>query len=329
VTNLNDSGPGSLRDALSQGNRYIVFEVGGVIETSSRIYVKGGNITVDGFTAPPPGISIKNYGLKILGSKGAHDVIVQGIRVHIINDKAGEEDGITVAEGAYNVVIQNVSIRGASDENIGINNAQDVTVSWSILAEPIDSHSTNMLITDHAKRISVHHNLFIKASRRNPWVDYDEVAEAPEIQADVRNNLMWDVSGGSSNHGTVVFKGGKANIVNNYYKAVDGLDEDGQKRVIVVCKESDITPEDMSFCGSRLEYPPARAYVVGNFSADGWTDHINTKGTEIEPFPTAPVDTTDACTAAQGVLAYAGVPELDSTELQYLGSISLSACPGS
>lgn len=127
-------------------------------------------------------------------------MIVRGVRVQIVSSVAGAEDGITVGAGAYNVVIDHVSVRGASDENIGINNAHDVTVSWSILAEPIDSHNTNMLLTEQTTRVSVHHNLFIKARRRNPDIAYSDIAQAPEVQADVRNNLMWDVSGGGSHH---------------------------------------------------------------------------------------------------------------------------------
>src|SRR5262245_64329750 len=54
VTNLNDSGPGSFRDAVSQPNRYVVFAVGGVIRINSRIPVAP-NLTIAGQTAPGEG----------------------------------------------------------------------------------------------------------------------------------------------------------------------------------------------------------------------------------------------------------------------------------
>ena len=54
VTNLNDSGPGSFRDAVSQSNRTVVFDVGGVIHIQDRIVVHS-NITVAGQTAPGDG----------------------------------------------------------------------------------------------------------------------------------------------------------------------------------------------------------------------------------------------------------------------------------
>ena len=147
VTTLEDYNPttvppeptilGSLRHALLQGNRRIVFDVGGVIETKSRIRIRGANITVDGFTAPAPGITIKNLGLRLSGNDGAHDVIIRGVRVHIVNNVPGQEDGIAIVAGAFNIVIDHVSVRGASDENIGINNAHDITISSSILADPL------------------------------------------------------------------------------------------------------------------------------------------------------------------------------------------------
>ncbi|MBI3799816.1 MAG: hypothetical protein HY268_22940, partial [Deltaproteobacteria bacterium] len=100
VTNLNDSGPGSLRDALSQGHRTIVFEVSGTITLGSMIKVNGSFITVDGSTAPAPGITLANAGLYISGSNSAHDLIVQDLRVR--NSLA---DGITIRDSAYNIVI--------------------------------------------------------------------------------------------------------------------------------------------------------------------------------------------------------------------------------
>ena len=59
VTNLSDSGPGSLRDAVSQGNRIVVFDTAGTIIVDSEIRIKVKNLTIDGLTAPEPGITIK------------------------------------------------------------------------------------------------------------------------------------------------------------------------------------------------------------------------------------------------------------------------------
>ena len=60
VTNLEDSGPGSFRDAVGAPGRIVVFDVAGTISVSSEIAVRGANITIDGFTAPAPGITLLN-----------------------------------------------------------------------------------------------------------------------------------------------------------------------------------------------------------------------------------------------------------------------------
>ena len=137
VTNLNDSGPGSFREAVSQGNRTVVFDVGGDIVLADDVFVSGAFITIDGFTAPLPGITLRDFGLSIRGSRGAHDVIVRGIRV-----RDSLLDGMQVAAGAYNVVIDHVSVHGSGDGSLDITeDARDVTVSWSILAQPASART--------------------------------------------------------------------------------------------------------------------------------------------------------------------------------------------
>ena len=190
-----------------------------------------------------------------------------------------------------------------------------------------------MLITNGANRISLHHNLFFNADRRSPWITWHEVVpsttlptESPDTVADVRNNLSWEVSNEESSHGIVVFGGAKGNIVDNFFKATTGSSERAQKRVIVVCNALHITAEDMEFCGTRAEFPPARAYVANNMSAEPWTKYINTKGTETIAFNAPVVDTTDACSAAKLVLADAGATPRDAADQQNISEIVLP-CP--
>ena len=322
VTTLDSAGPGSLADALAESHRYVVFDVGGVIPMPARLFVKA-HVTIDGFTAPAPGITLEGKGLRIDGRVGAHDIIVRGLRIKIVDGVRASEDGISILKGAFNVVIDHCHIAGASDENIGINDARDITISWSILGRPIQSHSTNLLVYDRARRISLHHNLFFQARRRNPWVAFStpqSLAEAPEIQADIRNNLMWDVSGDGTGHGTVAFAGAKVNVVNNYYRVGDGVSANAQQRAIVICADpsrSTLSTADLAFCAERLKQFPVvtRAYVAGNVSADGWTDVINAKGTESAPFPAAAVGTDEAVVAARQVLAQAGTRAGEAADL--------------
>jgi pectate lyase len=319
VTSLSDSGPGSLREALSQGNRCIVFEVGGEIRLRQKLTTGGSNITIDGLTAPAPGITITPVGLAI-----NHDnVIVRDIRIAIVDAVPGTQDGIGCG-GADHVVIDHVSVRGASDENIGVNGCTNVTVSWSILASPHASHPANLLIIGaDTHRISIHHNLFVDANRRSPWLNHGNPGG---LQADIRNNLMWEVGGGSSHHGTAVYDGSTANIVGNYYKAraTCAGDPDCQKRMITICQEPDFA-EDTSFCGARGA--AGGVYVAGNVSGDGWSSHLNSKGTRTTPWAADAIRTTDACTAAASVRTGAGVRPLDATDAAYVNAIDLPGCP--
>ena len=129
VTTLNDAGPGSLREALKRGNRTIHFQVAGDIVLKDFLSVSGSYMTIDATTAPPPGITLRSAGLIIRGARGAHDVVVRGLRV-----RDSRNDGIQVAYGAHRVVIDHVSVSGSSDGNLDITyGSRDVTVSWSIL----------------------------------------------------------------------------------------------------------------------------------------------------------------------------------------------------
>ena len=180
VTTLADNGDdanpidGSLRKALAGSHRYVVFDVGGEIALSTHLYVRGSYVTIDGLTAPPPGITLKNYGLILRGKVGAHDVVVRGLRIRDIVRATGGDtqfDGIQVVDGAFNIVIDHVSIDGADDGSIDItNDSHDVTVSWSILAHP--KAGKNMLIKYGASRVTLHHNLLMTGGFRNPQVEW-------------------------------------------------------------------------------------------------------------------------------------------------------------
>lgn len=289
VTNLNDSGPGSLREALTRGNRTVVFDVGGEINLTSAIRITGAFITIDGFTASSPGVTLRGAGLSLHGTKGAHDVIIRGIRIRNATATTST-DGITIAYGAYNIIVDHVSISGSIDENIDISEgSHDVTVSWSILG----GNGKNMLIKYQPSRVTLHHNLFIESVTRNPQVRIDNAGTpATDTTLDMRNNIVWDWSG----YGTLVWYGPRANIVNNYY----------------------------SSSNSAIQVSSARAYVQGNVSAD--KIDVNRQGNETSSFPAPFVDTQDACTAQNLILATVGVRPLDSVDQQYLSRITAASC---
>ncbi len=250
VANLNDSGPGSFRDAVSQGNRTVVFDVAGEIILTKTVYIRGAFITVDGFTAPGPGITLKNYGLSISGNRGAHDIIVRGIRVRDAGIKGDKEqsDGMNVVKGAYNVVIDHVSIHGSEDGNMDIGtDSRDVTVSWSIFAEPRATQK-NMLIKYNPSRISLHHNIFVHAQQRNPQVAIDNTGTAAtDTTLDMRNNLVWDWAGG---YGTLIWSGSRANVVNNFYSSPRSFPKNQKQALVVGAIQG--SGEKICRCGQSL-----------------------------------------------------------------------------
>lgn len=307
VTSLADSGPGTLREALSGGNRTVVFDVAGDIVLRDHLRVRGAFVTIDGLTAPPPGITLRNRGLVIRGDEGAHDVILRGIRVRNAN-----LDGLQVAAGAFNVVIDHVSVAGSGDGNLDITDgARDVTVSWSILAEP--ASGKNMLIKFNPARISLHHNLFVKGLSRNPNASVDN-ASTPAIDTtlDMRNNLVWDWGPG---FGTEIQNGARANVVRNFYSSPASLPADQAQALLVCAGACPGEPANV-----------ASAYVSGNVDPDPGGGSVNVVGTTGAPFPAVPVAAQDGCVAAHRVVGEAGVRPLDALDEQYLAPITPPSC---
>ena len=147
VTNLSSSGSGSLHDALlkQSGKRLIVFEVGGVIDISNWGYIKNGNVTVAGQTAPYPGITL----IKSHFVVDAPDVVVSHIAIRL-GDQSGEKDVADIIGGGNNVVFNHVAISWGVDEGISISAAKNVTLYKCYIAEQF-SHSPAHKEFEHSK----------------------------------------------------------------------------------------------------------------------------------------------------------------------------------
>ena len=307
VTNLNNAGPGSLREAVAGGNRTVVFDVAGTITLTSEITIRDSFTTVDGLSAPAPGVTLRNAGLIVRGP--GHDFVIRGLRI-----RNARQDGIWVTDAASNVLIEHVSVHNSFDGNIDItrDGTRDVTVAWSVLAEPAGEEK-NMLIAFLPTRVSLHHNLFIAAEQRNPQVTYDDSAARSrdtDTTLDMRNNLLWNWRGG---YGARIRYGARANVINNYFAAAGG----DAKDALVVCRG---LANDSQCYDDTTNV--ARAFVRGNVSADGV--NIDSEGTEAAPFPAPAMDTDDPLVAACDVLAGAGVRPLDTLDASYLAVVRLA-----
>lgn len=311
VTNLDDSGPGSLRAAIAEeGPRIVVFRVGGTIELQSRIDIEHPYITIAGQTAPGGGITLKNHPsvihspLRIL----THDVVIRYIRSRPgpSEEESDVLDALTIADG-YNIVIDHSSFSWGSDEVFNIwYDVHNVTIQWSIIAEglhesthPEGGHSNGMLIgSEGSGEISIHHNLFAHNRRRNPKVNMHGMA-------DVVNNVVYNARYAMMIQDT--YASPAVNYVGN----------------IVIHGVNSFYDYDVRYFNEGNN-PPA-IYVRGNLGtkrptddlADYWVVRLEDREYLVDERIEAPqVTTSSACAAYHQVLADAGVtvPRRDAVD---------------
>ncbi|MDR2474321.1 MAG: hypothetical protein LBD45_00545 [Bacteroidales bacterium] len=170
VTNLNDSGTGSLRDAVSQPGRIVVFDVSGVIKLNSRI-VFSGNSYIAGQTAPGDGVILYGDGVSF---SGANNLIVRYLRVYMGKSGTSGKDASGVANGK-SMIFDHLSLMWGLDENFSINwdskgtEPADITIQHSIIGQGIMTHSAGGLIQTNGG-VSIISNLYIDNKTRNPKV---------------------------------------------------------------------------------------------------------------------------------------------------------------
>ena len=166
VTNLNDSGSGSLRDAVSQPNRIVVFDVSGVIRINSRIVFKN-NLYVAGQTAPGEGITVYGDGVSF---SGADNIIVRYMRFRMGAVGTKDKDAAGIANG-QNMIFDHCSFSWGQDENFSINwdnkgtAPQNITLMNSIVGQGLMTHSAGGLM--QASNITLYRILLVDNSTRN------------------------------------------------------------------------------------------------------------------------------------------------------------------
>ena len=166
VTNLNDSGSGSLRDAVSQSNRIVVFDVSGVIRINSRIVFKN-NLYVAGQTAPGEGITVYGDGVSF---SGADNIIVRYMRFRMGAVGTKDKDCAGVANG-QNMIFDHCSFAWGQDENFSINwdnkgtSPKNITLQNSIVGQGLMTHSAGGLM--QAENITLYRILMVDNSTRN------------------------------------------------------------------------------------------------------------------------------------------------------------------
>ncbi|WP_167607064.1 substrate-binding domain-containing protein [Maribellus sediminis] len=221
VTNLNDSGEGSLRAAVeASGPRTIVFRLSGNIELESPITIKNPYITIAGQTAPGDGICLKNHPLSI----NADHVIVRYIRVRP-GDVSGKDYDAVSSRYCKHLIVDHVSASWSVDECLSIYHCDSITVQWCLVAESL--YGSNHIKGHHGfggiwggNHSTYHHNLLADHSSRNPRM------ASGSGYTDYRNNVIYNWGYNSCYGGEAQQQGQKLekfnfssfNLVANYYK---------------------------------------------------------------------------------------------------------------
>ena len=219
VTNLNDSGPGSLRSGVqtAAGPRTIVFDLSGTIFLQSKLSINKPFLTLAGQTAPGAGITVAGWTTAVTDT---HDVIVRYLRFRPgdVNCPNYQDDGFTV-DRSNKVIVDHVSASWSVDETLSVTESDKVTIQWSLITESMKNschikgaHGYGSLIRYGNGIITYHHNLYAHHDSRNPRL-------GDNIGLDFVNNLVYDWGSEAGYSGEVAEGTPRLNYVGNYLTA--------------------------------------------------------------------------------------------------------------
>ncbi|RZL50254.1 MAG: polysaccharide lyase [Pedobacter sp.] len=258
VKNLNDSGPGSLRDACEQGGaRIVVFNVAGIIRIKTPLIIRAPYITIAGQTAPGDGVCVAGESVWI----NTHDVVVRFMRFRRGETFVGRRDDAIGGNPVGNIMIDHVSASWGLDENMSMyrhmyNDSTgkiedklatvNITIQNSIFAEALDTWNHAFGSTLGGENCTFMRNLWADNGARNPSIGWNGIFN-------FANNVIFNWNNRSTDGGdyTALY-----NIINNYYKPgpVTDLKEPISYRIL--------KPESGR---SKLPYVVyGRAFVDGN-----------------------------------------------------------------
>lgn len=327
VSNLNDSGQGSLRAAIeASGARTVIFKVSGTIGLLSDLSIRNPYITIAGQTAPGDGITLKGRPLMIR----ADEVIIRYIRVRL-GDESGEATDAISSRYTNNVILDHVSASWSIDETLSIYHCKNITVQWCVISESLYKSNHNkgnhgfggIWGSDYS---SYHHNLLAHHSSRNPRF------ASGCGNTDYRNNVLFNwgyqaAYGGEKiqkNSDTFIFT--NINMVANYYKAGPAT-EPGEVRHRIVAPWSRNKADDYGkwyIAGNVIEgnsWVSINNCLGGVHPQDG-SDYL--EGIKLEdPWPAMAIDQQTPEKAYASVLDNAGasMPKRDAVDVRIIDEV--------
>jgi hypothetical protein len=289
VTNLDDSGPGTLRQACeAAGPRMVLFNVAGIIHLKKRLTILAPYLTIAGQTAPGDGVCVAGKSVLV----DTHDVAIRYMRFRRGETNVFDRDDALGGNPIGNIIVDHCSTSWGFDENLSMyrhiyspKNGQpdqklpvvNITIQWCISSEALDTWNHAFGATWGGRNTSFHHNLFASNTGRNPSIgmsyDFNFV-----------NNVLFNWR-----HRTV--DGGDQlslfNCINNYYRPGPKTPE-GPIRYRILNPAGRTTKTD-----PKPQY--GKAYVTGNFvegnekvTADNWAGGVQFKAGGTEEAPEAP-----------------------------------------
>ncbi len=323
VTNLDDSGPGSLRAALeAERPRTVVFNISGTIALKSDIVVTSGRLTIAGQTAPGDGITIRDRTLNF----AANDIVVRYIRTRLGAVSGTQQDALTIT-GGRRIILDHVSASWSIDETLSSSShydkpgegVWDLTVQWSIIANSLrksnhdkGQHGFGSLIrAARGAKASYHHNLWANHLDRMPRPGNYSLPSEDDIggRLEFRSNIFYNWGRDRAGYNYEVSTHMQYNFIDNSYIA--GPDSKGN---MAFDEQNQLARAYWSGNSMNGTIPAdQKTLVKGNIPVGYWLD---------APLDTGAVASDPAPRAYERVLASAGASlARDAVDLKVVAGV--------